>query len=98
MAGRPKTMAKRVAALYERAEQLLDDLLATRPAQYAKDRGVAGDGSLASLWSEAADTAFDCADAFDELLCRLKQRAGIQDEESEDASEVSGSNSSSAER
>ena len=77
MAGRPKTMAKRVAEIEERAFQLDEDLCALRPAQYAEIAGKEGDDDLAVMWNEAARAVVGASFAVADLLCCLEERARL---------------------
>ena len=80
MAGRPKTMVKKVAPLEETAFQLYLDLYEMRPAQYAAREGVEGEDRLAWWWNEAARTVRTASMAVSILLGQLEARAGYDSE------------------
>ena len=80
MAGRPKTMVKKVAPLEETAFQLYLDLYEMRPAQYAAREGVEGEDRLAWWWNEAARTVWTASMAVSILLGQLEERAGLDSE------------------
>ena len=77
MAGRPKTMAKRVAEIEARAYQVDEDLCALRPARVAKCAGNEGDDDLARMWNEAAMAVVGASFAVADLLCCLEERARL---------------------
>ena len=74
MAGRPKTMVKKVAPLEETAFQLYLDLYEMRPAQYAAREGIEGEDRLAWWWNEAARTVRTASMAVSILLGQLEER------------------------
>lgn len=79
MAGRPKTMVKRVTPLEEAAYQLYRDLCKLRPEQYAARRydKLETQGELCSYWNgtvRAVEEAWEC---LQELLEVLEERAGL---------------------
>ena len=79
MAGRPKTMVKRVTPLEEAAFWLYRDLHGMRPAQYAArqyDEEETQD-ELCSCWNEAVEEVGEALDRLQELLELLEQRAGL---------------------
>ena len=77
MAGRPRTMAKRLAELEEAAFQLNLNLCALRPAQYAARQGDEGDDELAVWWNEAVHVVGMGSIAVALLLSHLEERAGL---------------------
>ena len=75
MAGRPRTMAKRVTALEDRALQLTDDLLKIVPSQYL---GHPNDGDpFNAAWNRAVDRVHDSMYAFAGLGNLVREKAGI---------------------
>ena len=77
MAGRPRTMAKRLTELEEAALQLNLNLCALRPAQYAARQGEEGDDELAVRWNEAVHAVGMGSIAVALLLGQLEERAGL---------------------
>lgn len=76
MAGRPKTMVKRVTSLEERAFHLALDLCHIRPAQYAAREGEEGD-DVAFWWNRACRAVGIASVNVAALLCQLEERAGL---------------------
>lgn len=83
MAGRPKTMAKRVAPLEETAFQLYLDICAVRPAQYKAREGEEGDDKLAWWWNIACRSVRKGFFTVSVLLKLLEEHAGLDWEELE---------------
>ena len=78
MAGRPKTMAKRVDCLEVAAFQLVDAILQTIPEQYQADFEK-GD-LVGQAWNESYNTAADLWMAIGDLGELLRKKAGIKGE------------------
>ncbi len=77
MAGRPKTMLKRVAAIEERAFELAVDVCQARPQQYAGREGDEGDDEFALWWNRAAREVQMASIALNCLLTALEEKAGL---------------------
>jgi hypothetical protein len=80
MAGRPKTMVKRMTALEETAFQLAVDIHAARPRQYAEREGKKGDDELALSWNRACRAVGTASIAVAIHLSLLEERAGLDSE------------------
>ena len=80
MAGRPKTMAKRVTELFERVSLLYDDLHFLTPSQYRD--GAHSSTEVGQLWKFASEAAFYLCLTLDELGDNLRYKAGIVDQKS----------------
>jgi len=85
MAGRPRTMAKRLAAIEELAHELAIALLELRPRQYAARAGNEGGDDLARWWNEACRAMGMASIAVGILLGCVEERAGLDWEASERA-------------
>ena len=77
MAGRPKTMAKKVALLEEQAFALAVDVAATQPQQYRDRQEDNAKDELGWWWREAARAVGMASIAVAILLARLEERAGL---------------------
>ena len=75
MAGRPKTMAKRVTALEDRALQLTIDLFKIVPLQYL-DHPNDGD-PFNRAWNEATDATRTAMCKLEDLGALVREKAGI---------------------
>ena len=73
-------MAKRVAALYDRADKLRDDIIQTVPVQYF-ERSNPTD-RLEAAWLTAFDSSMEAASTLWKLARILRRKAGITDESS----------------
>ena len=77
MAGRPKTMAKRLAEIEERAFRLSVDLCKLRPYQYREREGAEGEDEYAAVWNAAVRATSSAANAVNHLLGLAEERAGL---------------------
>jgi len=78
MAGRPKTMARRVGQLEEVGQALACEVLEAAPRQYLDgypDKPPVG--AIGQAWVEAAETAVAASIALERLGGLLRARAGI---------------------
>lgn len=75
MAGRPRTMAKRVLKLEQRADELYGDFLELIPRQY--ERNTPRKAPLHAAWHSAMVAVETVSDAFYQLSDLLRERAGI---------------------
>jgi hypothetical protein len=80
MAGRPRKMLSRIAAMEETAYQLACDLCEARPKQYAEREGRENGEELAERWNDAAHYVQVALIFVGELLCTLERKAGLGDE------------------
>ncbi len=80
MAGRPKTMVRKVTAFEEVAYQLACDLCTARPGQYAARDGHEGDDEVCLRWNQAAHAVQVALIATGELLGALERKAGLGEE------------------
>ena len=71
MAGRPRTMAKRVAQLYDAYSVILDELTKLMPQQYSQPTT----DSLGRTWQTAVHTLGAANDYFMDLVCVLEFKA-----------------------
>ena len=76
MAGRPRTMAKRLAQLEASAFETYRSLEALRPPQHAARQGEEGD-DLACAWNEACRALGMASIALSILLEYAEERAGL---------------------
>ena len=77
MPGRPKTMAKKVSELEERADTLADDVCMAWPAMYAQN--PRSEDRICRAWRDAVDTTYSAAEALGNLADRLRAKAGIRE-------------------
>ena len=85
MPGRPKTMAKKVTELEERAMVLEGDLAELIPGQYVKRDNCGPDPlGLGQAWRNASDAALNAYCALAELGDILRNKAGIKNCEADD--------------
>ena len=82
MAGKPKRMAARVAALVDRAFALDEDLGDLIPLTHLQD--ASGSDPLGRAWRDALDGVGKAFLALYELAGILRGRAGIEDRELDD--------------
>ena len=91
MAGRPKTMVKRVLALLKQAEALAEQFRQTMPAQYRERYDK--DDEICHAWCAAWKGTMDASDRLDDLADVLCKKAGSErpvlgaDNEASDTSE-----------
>lgn len=71
MAGRPRTMAKRVRQLYETYNAIADELEKLMPQQYCEPTT----DSLGRTWQTAVNTLATCNDYFSDLAIELEFKA-----------------------
>lgn len=98
MAGRPRTMARRVQRLWERFSAVLEELEQLMPEQYrATDSGQLllkherqpSNDEICQAWREATDKLYEADDRFGDLACCLNYKAKQADERAgRDAVEV----------
>jgi hypothetical protein len=79
MAGRPRKMLARVAAMEDAAYRLACDACEARPEQYAAREGAEGDDDVALWWNRAARDIQRGLVSLDSLLCALEWKAGLGD-------------------
>ncbi len=77
MAGRPKTMAKKLAEIEERAFGVYSDLHKLRPHQYAAREGNEGDDNVARFWNSVCRGAEWLSLTAHILLSCIEERAGL---------------------
>ena len=79
MAGKPRTMAKRVAEVEERVYASYAALEKLRPAQYAarQDEDEEWQDEVCLLWNAAVEGAREAWGLLEELLQLLEERAGL---------------------
>ncbi len=77
MAGRPKTMAKKLAEIEERAFGVYSDLLELRPCQYAAREGGEGEDKIARWWNVACQAMGEASLTAHILLGHIEERAGL---------------------
>jgi len=79
MAGRPKTMIRRVGQLEEVGQALACEVLEAAPSQYLDARlpGKPPVDPIGRAWVEAAETAVATAEALERLGGLLRAKAGI---------------------
>lgn len=75
MAGRPKTMAKRVGVLEEQAVWLSLEVFKARPSQY-REKPDAGD-PINAAWNDAMEIAHMASICLERLGDLLRKKAGI---------------------
>ena len=77
MAGRPKTTARKLAELEERAFQLHADVCNLRPGQYAEREGQEGLDEYAAAWNESCEATKAASNTVNLLLGLAEERAGL---------------------
>ena len=80
MAGRPRKMLARVAALEEVVFQLVCDVYAARPRQYAERNEKEGDDDVAFWWNRVCPAAMLVSISLAELLGAIERKAGLGEE------------------
>ena len=75
MAGRPRTMALRVAKLARRATSLSDDVDVIVPQQYIEKPDP--DDPICEAWNAAVNKTLDASDSLEYLAILLMEKAGI---------------------
>ncbi len=84
MPGRPKTMARKVTELEERALVLEADVAELIPDQYL-EHADCGAGSLGQAWQNASNATLNSYCALAALGNMLRNKAGIKNCEADDA-------------